>query len=204
MHKISDEFEFRPDRTIDYGVSCPWGLKISHRLIMGKWCLHASSFIFYRIIIKVAGNQDRHKSSDEFYFGPLVSMAHLHVFWNERMSSSACGWSKDLFFQYLLDWPSLLSNLPVTRTTIKAQTGSNFRHICPLTSELPALEHWKKYCGHDSGFEFWSDLLQTCRQRGQAWKLGQVPFLARVTCPLLCMHFISCSECFNRTFTIDT
>ena len=23
MHKISDEFEFRPDRTSDYGVSCP-------------------------------------------------------------------------------------------------------------------------------------------------------------------------------------
>ena len=45
-------------------------LKISHRLIMGKCCLHASSFIFDRIIIKVAGNQDRHKSSDEFDFGP--------------------------------------------------------------------------------------------------------------------------------------
>ena len=44
-------------------------LKISHRLIMGKWCLHASSFIFDRIIIKVAGNQDRHKSSVEFDFG---------------------------------------------------------------------------------------------------------------------------------------
>ena len=44
-------------------------LKISHRLIMGKWCLHASSFIFDRIII--AGNKDRHKSSDEFEFGPL-------------------------------------------------------------------------------------------------------------------------------------
>ena len=27
MHKISDEFEFRPDRTNDYGVSCPWGIK---------------------------------------------------------------------------------------------------------------------------------------------------------------------------------
>ena len=37
---------------------------------MGKWCLHASSFIFDWIIIKVAGNQDRHKSSDEFDFGP--------------------------------------------------------------------------------------------------------------------------------------
>ena len=47
---------------------------------MGKCCLHASSFIFDWIIIKVAGNQDRHKSSDEFDFRPLVSMAHLYVF----------------------------------------------------------------------------------------------------------------------------
>ena len=39
-------------------------LKISHRFIMG-----ASLFIFDRIIIKVAGNQDRHKSSDELDFG---------------------------------------------------------------------------------------------------------------------------------------
>ena len=44
-------------------------LKISHRLIMGKWCLHASSFIFNWLIIKVAGYQDRHKSSEEFDFG---------------------------------------------------------------------------------------------------------------------------------------
>ena len=27
MHKISDEFEFWPDRTTDYDCSCPWGLK---------------------------------------------------------------------------------------------------------------------------------------------------------------------------------
>ena len=38
---------------------------------MGKWCLHASLFIFDRIIIKVAGNQDRHKSSVEFDFGRI-------------------------------------------------------------------------------------------------------------------------------------
>ena len=37
---------------------------------MGKCCLHASSFIFDQIIIKVADNQDRHKSSDEFDFRP--------------------------------------------------------------------------------------------------------------------------------------
>ena len=58
--------------------------------------LHASSFIFDWIIIKVAGNQHRHKSSDEFDFGPLVSMAHVYVFWSERMSFG-CGWLKDLF-----------------------------------------------------------------------------------------------------------
>ena len=27
MHKISDEFEFQPDWTTDYGVSCPWASK---------------------------------------------------------------------------------------------------------------------------------------------------------------------------------
>ena len=27
MHKISDEFEFPPGRTTDYGVSCPWASK---------------------------------------------------------------------------------------------------------------------------------------------------------------------------------
>ena len=73
MHKISDEFEFRPGRTTDYGVSCPWASKIFpmwNHIIMGKCCLHASSFIFDRITIKVAGNQDRHKSSDKFDFRP--------------------------------------------------------------------------------------------------------------------------------------
>ena len=37
---------------------------------MGKCCLHTGSFIFDWIIIKVAGNQDRHKSSNKFDFGP--------------------------------------------------------------------------------------------------------------------------------------
>ena len=37
---------------------------------MGKCCLFASLFIYDRIIIEVAGNQDRHKSFDDFDFGP--------------------------------------------------------------------------------------------------------------------------------------
>ena len=38
---------------------------------MGKWCLHASLFIFDWIIIKVVGNQDRHENLVEFDFGRI-------------------------------------------------------------------------------------------------------------------------------------
>ena len=54
-----------------------------------KWCLHSSSFIFYRIIIKVAGNQDRHKSSVEFYFGPNQTI-HFCVTCPWMMEISHC------------------------------------------------------------------------------------------------------------------
>ena len=37
---------------------------------MGKRCLQASSLIFDRIFVKLAGNKDRHKISDEFKFRP--------------------------------------------------------------------------------------------------------------------------------------
>ena len=90
---------------------CPWAFKkkIPMDLQWGKWCLHTSSFFFYRIIIKVAGNQDRHKSLEEFDFGPLVSMAHLYVFWNEiwpwhiglRWAIVAL-WATCIFMVYLL------------------------------------------------------------------------------------------------------
>ena len=69
--------------------------KISHRLILGKWCLHASSFIFDRIIIKVAGNQDRHKSSAEFDFGPNQT-THFEV---------TCPWVTKI--SHLWTWISL-------------------------------------------------------------------------------------------------
>ena len=47
MHKISDEFEFRSDRTTDYGVSCPW---VSKKFPIDiKWengvCMLAHSFL---------------------------------------------------------------------------------------------------------------------------------------------------------------
>ena len=52
---------------------------------MGKCCLHASSFIFDQIIIKVAGNQDRHKSLDEFVSGQirLLTLELLALEWRK-------------------------------------------------------------------------------------------------------------------------
>ena len=43
-------------------------LKLSHRLIIRKWCVQSSTFIFHWIFVKLAGNQERHNISDEFEF----------------------------------------------------------------------------------------------------------------------------------------
>ena len=67
---------------------------------MGKWCLQASVFIFDRIFIKLAGNQDRHKILDEFEFR-LDWISHLGV---------TCPWGQ---FKFSID---LLWNLQVQLT----------------------------------------------------------------------------------------
>ena len=45
--------------------------------MMWKCCFHASLFIFDGFIIKLAGNQNRQKSSDEFDFGPDQTILEL-------------------------------------------------------------------------------------------------------------------------------
>ena len=60
---------------------------------MEKWCLQASSFIFDPIFVRLVGNQDRHKISDEFEFRP-DQMSHFGV-------TCPCGrikFSKNLFW----------------------------------------------------------------------------------------------------------
>ena len=147
MHKISDEFEFRPDRTTGYGVSCLKCLKMSHRLIMGKWCLHASSFIFDRIISKVAGNQDRHKSSEEFDIGsnqtthygvtcPLVTKI-LHIWtW---ISLKPVGQS----------WSNLMCSIIGEREKLRkilGQIGSKL--WIPWQQKAPIGLKWGRWCLH--------------------------------------------------------
>ena len=159
---------------------------------MGKWCLHASSFIFDRIIIKVVGNQDRHKSSDEFDFGPdqtthfgvtcpwLTKILHtfeLEYLWGQSWSNLMCSitwggerlrnvWGRldqnsgvhgnrkppltyngengvSIFSRLLLIRSFLY--LSVTRTCIKSRTSLNFGEIGLLNTELAALEPLKNF-----------------------------------------------------------
>ena len=61
MHKSLEEFEIWPDPTTDYGV-----IKNPHILIMGKTLLPLFSAVFDQILYILAGNDDIHKSMDEF------------------------------------------------------------------------------------------------------------------------------------------
>ena len=78
-------------------------LKNPHRLIMGKWWLHASSFIFDWLIINVAGNQDRHKSSILGRIRLLIlevfalewrnfNTFELEYLWSQKGSGKGCIW----------------------------------------------------------------------------------------------------------------
>ena len=91
---------------------------------MGKCCLHAGSFIFDRIIIKVAGNQDRHKSWDKFDFG-RDQTTHFGV---------TCPWmTKILHFRTLISLRQV------------GQSWSNF--ICSITGSGERLHNVLRQIG---------------------------------------------------------
>ena len=114
---------------------------------MGKCCIHAGSFIFDRIIIKVTGNQGRHKSSNEFDFGPEQT-THFGV---------TCPWmTKILHFQ---TWISLRpvgqsgSNVMCSITWVGERLHNVLRQIgsklwCPWQQKAPIDLQWGKWCLH--------------------------------------------------------
>ena len=70
QHESSEEFKIRQDLTIDCGVSCPLG---SEKIPIDngeKWCCHFFSAILDQILFILAGNDDIHKSLDEFEILP--------------------------------------------------------------------------------------------------------------------------------------
>ena len=160
---------------------------------MGKCCLHASSFIFDRIIIKVAGSQDRHKSSHGFDFGPdqtthfrvtcpwmtkllhfrtLISLRPVGKSWSNFMCSITgggerlhnvlrqigsnlwCPWQQKPPLVYngengvhlfSVAFDPILVILAGNEDMHKIGMCSNFGQIWPLTTELAALERLKNF-----------------------------------------------------------
>ena len=117
--------------------------KNSRTLIIGNWCLHASSFIFDRIIIKfVAGNQDRHKSSVEFDFGPNQT-THFGV---------TCPWVTkiSLFWTWISlkpvgqSWSNFMNSIIGVGERLWGQTGSKFSF--PWQQKAPIDLQWGKWC----------------------------------------------------------
>ena len=60
-YKISDKFEFRPDRPFHFRVI---GMGVPKRLEFDRM------FSFNPIFMQLTDNKDRYKSSDDFKFGP--------------------------------------------------------------------------------------------------------------------------------------
>ena len=90
-YKISDEFDFGPDRTVHVGVTCP-----------------LTPSVFDRIFVRIAGYEDRHTISDEFDFGPDRTI-HCEVTrsWVTKIFPIDLRWrkccSEDSFLQFWLD-----------------------------------------------------------------------------------------------------
>ena len=142
-----------------------------HKLIMGKCCLRASSFSFDRIIIKVAGNQDRHKSSDEFDFGPNQT-THFAV---------TCPWVKKISKFWI--WISLK---PV------GQTWSNF--MCSITGvEKRLYKVWGQFGSKLWFLEFriWFPKLGRVRLRASSF---HGPFICFLKWDLTLAHWTQVSD----------
>ena len=116
MFKNYKRFDFWHVQTADIGGTKPWknNCSLIWKLFKFLMTLLAGSFI------KVAGNQDRHKSSVEF--GPLVSMAHLYVFF--KWDLTLAHWTQVSVrcpLGYLFNWSS--SYIQVMMTTINLGWG---------------------------------------------------------------------------------
>ena len=172
---------------------------ISHRLIMGKWCLKASSFIFYRIFVKLAGNQDRHKISDEFEFRPdRISHFGVTCPWG-RIKFSIDIWNLQvqLTFQTLDFFVNLFSGAVRPRRlkrgtnvgsgqmyhVYRNQAAAAYSSLYFSFFFLSNFQYWN-FSSHFSqelwGLEYWN-LVHT-------WTVGDVSFILESGC---CCLFVS-------------
>ena len=76
MHNILDEFEFQADRNIGYGVALDHSNKFPYSYNGGEGSHHVFSAVFDRIFFILAGNENMHKSLNEFEFRPDPTTDH--------------------------------------------------------------------------------------------------------------------------------
>ena len=102
---------------------------------MGKWWLHASTFIIDRIFVKPAGNQDVQKISAEFEFWP-DQIGHFGVICHWLLKKAI-----DDIVQCIVlsSFIGSLWNLQIIWASIKSHTCSNFGQCGLFALELPAL-----------------------------------------------------------------
>ena len=114
---------------------------------MGKWCLYASSFIFDRIITKVAGNQDRHKSLVEFDFGPNQT-THFGVtcLWVMKISHFRTWISLKPDGQ---SWSNFMCSIIGKEERLHNVLGQIGSKLCfPWQQKAPIDLQWGKWCLH--------------------------------------------------------
>ena len=135
-YKSSVEFDFPPNQTTHFGVTCPWMSKISHfeleylcsQLASLDQILSVASFGWGKSCIRFWGWLDQNSGFHGNRKPPLLIMGNM-------MSPPFLGCFYPILFLYL----------QVTRTCIKSRTSSNFGQIGPLTTELAALERLKNF-----------------------------------------------------------
>ena len=182
-YNISDEFEFRPDSTKDYGVSCPCASEKIPYTYNGSNVVStlASSFLIgSSLFLHVTRTTVKAWMSSNFGGIPP---------WTAELVALGCVKNRCI----ILLAPSFLigssSFLQVRRTTIISRTSSNFDQILPRTTELAVLERLKKisktYNGSNVVSSLWplfligsSPVLKEMRTTIKAWmssNFGGIP-----------------------------
>ena len=136
-HNSADEFDFEPDQTTHFGVTCPWMTKIFYIFALEYQSGRLANLDQILCVASLwVGKAAKCFEAD--WIKTLVSMAieSPHWFMMGKMVSPS-------FSQLLLI--RSVSYLQVTRTCIKSRTSSNFCQIGSLTTELAALERLKNF-----------------------------------------------------------
>ena len=110
MHNIMNEFEFRPDRTTDYGVSCPWASK-KYPYRPYKWENGVSTCFWL-------------DPFDTFMWKEqALKLGWVWIFWNEIWP-----WHIGLRWASVAVWATCLKFLKA----LQEDTGNNFSYLVSM------------------------------------------------------------------------